>query len=377
MLKRTPLFTAHQKLGGKLVEFGGWEMPVQYTSITDEHLAVRKAAGIFDISHMGEVTVSGSGAAEFLNSVLTNNIHKLAPGEGQYTLMCNERGGVIDDLYACQLSDGVYFLILNASRIEPDVAWLQAQAAIPPCGTGELNLTDASHQYAAVAVQGPRVKEFIDTVIPGPSVSAMRVKAVTGLKKNQIGEFPFEKGGVLVSRTGYTGEDGFEIVGSDKAIRHIWDALLTAGHVFGIKPCGLGARDTLRTEVCYPLYGHELDEQTTPIEAGLGFFVALDKGEFNGGSVLAEQKTNGTKKKLVAFKMVGKSAPPRPHYPIWVNGMNAGVVTSGTQSPSLGIGIGMGYVPTEFAKPGTKIEIEIRGKPFPAVVVPKPIYRRT
>jgi aminomethyltransferase len=182
---------------------------------------------------------------------------------------------------------------------------------------------------------------------------------------------------MLVSRTGYTGEDGFEIVGSDKAIRHIWDALLTAGHVFGIKPCGLGARDTLRTEVCYPLYGHELDEQTTPIEAGLGFFVALDKGEFNGGSVLAEQKTNGTKKKLVAFKMVGKSAPPRPHYPIWVNGMNAGVVTSGTQSPSLGIGIGMGYVPTEFAKPGTKIEIEIRGKPFPAVVVPKPIYRRT
>jgi aminomethyltransferase len=376
MLKRTPLFTAHQKLGGKLVEFGGWEMPVQYTSITDEHLAVRKAAGIFDISHMGEVTVSGSGAAEFLNSILTNNIRKLAPGEGQYTLMCNERGGVIDDLYACRLSGEVYFLIINASRIEPDVAWLQAQAAIPPCGTGELNLTDASHQYAAVAVQGPRVKEFIDTVIPGASVSAMRVKAVTGLKKNQIGEFPFEKGGVLVSRTGYTGEDGFEIVGSDEAIRHIWDALLAAGQPFGIKPCGLGARDTLRTEVCYPLYGHELDEQTTPIEAGLGFFVALDKGEFNGRSVLAGQKAGGTKKKLVAFKMVGKSAPPRPHYPIWVNGMNVGIVTSGTQSPSLGIGIGMGYVPSELAKPDTKIEIEIRGKRFAAVVVPKPIYRK-
>ena len=376
MLKRTPLFTAHQKLGGKLVEFGGWEMPVQYTSITDAHLAVRKAAGIFDISHMGEVTVSGSGAAEFLNSVLTNDIRKLAPGEGQYTLMCNERGGVIDDLYAYRLSGGIFFLVINASRIEPDVAWLQAQAAIPPCGTGELNLTDASHNYAAVAVQGPRVKEFMDTVIPGPSISAMRVKAVTGLKKNQIGEFPFEKGGVLVSRTGYTGEDGFEIVGSDEAIRHIWDALLAAGQPFGIKPCGLGARDTLRTEVCYPLYGHELDEQTTPIEAGLGFFVALDKGEFNGRSVLAGQKAGGTKKKLVAFKMVGKSAPPRPHYPIWVNGMNVGIVTSGTQSPSLGIGIGMGYVPSELAKPDTKIEIEIRGKRFAAVVVPKPIYRK-
>jgi aminomethyltransferase len=373
MLKRTPLFTAHQKLGGKLVEFGGWEMPVQYTSITDEHLAVRKAAGIFDISHMGEVTVSGSGAAEFLNSVLTNDIRKLTPGEGQYTLMCNERGGVIDDLYAYRLSGEVFFLVINASRIEPDVAWLQAQAAK---FSGELNLTDASHNYAAVAVQGPRVKEFIDACIPGDSNSAMRVGRVTELKKNQIAGFHFEQGGLLVSRTGYTGEDGCEIVGSDEAIRHVWDALLTAGRPFGIKPCGLGARDTLRTEVCYPLYGHELDEETTPIEAGLGFFVALDKGEFIGRSVLAEQKTDGTKKKLVAFKMTGKSAPPRPHYPIWVNGANAGIVTSGTQSPSLGIGIGMGYVPTEFAKTDTKIEIEIRDKRLAAVVVPRPIYRK-
>jgi aminomethyltransferase len=375
MLKRTPLFTAHQKLGGKLVEFGGWEMPVQYISITDEHLAVRQAAGIFDISHMGEVTVSGSGAAAFLNSVLTNDIRKLAPGDGQYTLMCNERGGVIDDLYAYRLSGEVFFLVINASRNEPDVAWLQAQAAKFP-RRSELQLTDASHNYAAVAVQGPRVKEFIGTVIPGASVSAMRVNVVTGLKKNQIGEFPFEKGGVLVSRTGYTGEDGFEIVGSDEAIRHVWDKTLAAGQAFGIKPCGLGARDTLRTEVCYPLYGHELDEQTTPIEAALGFFVALDKGEFNGRAVLAEQKAKGTKKKLIAFKMAGKSAPPRPHYPIWVNGVNVGIVTSGTQSPSLGIGIGMGYVPAELAKPDTKIEIEIRGKRFAAVVVSKPIYRK-
>jgi aminomethyltransferase len=375
MLKRTPLFTAHQKLGGKLVEFGGWEMPVQYTSITDEHLAVRKAAGIFDISHMGEVTVSGAGAAEFLNSVLTNDIRKLAPGEGQYTLMCNERGGVIDDLYVYRLSGEVFFLVINASRIEPDVTWLQAQADHFP-RRNELRLTDASHNYAAVAVQGPRVREFIETCIPGDSSSAMRVGRVTELKKNQIAGFHFEQGGVLVSRTGYTGEDGFEIVGSDEAIRHVWDALLTAGQPFGIKPCGLGARDTLRTEVCYPLYGHELDEETTPIEAGLGFFVALDKGGFNGRSVLAEQKNNGTKKKLVAFKMVGKSAPPRPHYPIWVNGANAGVVTSGTQSPSLNLGIGLGYVPTEFAKPGAKIEIEIRGKRFAGVVVPKPVYRK-
>lgn len=372
-MKRTSLYAAHQKLGGKLIEFGGWEMPVQYTSITDEHLTVRNAAGIFDISHMGEVTVSGAGAAEFLNRTLTNDIRKLTPGQGQYTLMCNERGGVIDDLYAYQLSDSVYFLIINASRIADDVAWLQAQAAK---FSGDLKLTDASHNYAAVAVQGPSVKDFINAVIPGAAISAKRVAAVSDLKKNEIGGFHFEHGGVLVGRTGYTGEDGFEIIGSDAAIAHVWDKVLERGKAFGAKPAGLGARDTLRTEVCYPLYGHELDEQTTPIEAGVGFFVSLDKGEFTGRSVLAEQKANGTKKKLVAFKMTDKSAPPRPHYPIWVNGASVGEVVSGTQSPSLNLGIGMGYVPTESAKADTKIEIEIRGKRFAAVIVPKPIWRK-
>jgi aminomethyltransferase len=374
MLKRTALFSAHQKLGAKLVDFGGWEMPVQYTSITDEHLAVRNAAGIFDISHMGEVTVSGAAAAEFLNQLLTNDIRKLAPGEGQYTLMCNERGTVIDDLYAYKLSENVFFLVINASRIEADVAWVDAQAAKFP-GREELRLTDASHNYAAVAVQGPRVKEFINTVISGASVSAMRVNAVTDLKKNQIGGFHFEHGALLVSRTGYTGEDGFEIIGSDESIQHLWDKFLAVGRPFGLKPAGLGARDTLRTEVCYPLYGHELDENTTPIEAGAGFFVSLDKDEFTGRHVLAGQKANGVKKKLVAFKINDRSAPPRPHYPIWANGAKAGEVTSGTQSPSLGIGVGMGYVPPEFAKPDTKIEIEIRGKRSAAVVVQKPIYK--
>jgi len=375
MLKRTCLFAAHQSLGGRLIEFGGWEMPVQYTSITDEHLAVRNAAGIFDISHMGEVTVSGAAAAEFLNSILTNDIRRLAPGEGQYTLMPNERGGVIDDLYAYRLSEEVFLLIINASRIEPDVGWLQARAAVFS-RRSELRLTDASHNYAAVAVQGPRVKDFIDACLPGASVSGMRVDRVTGLKKKQIAGFPFEKGGVLVSRTGYTGEDGFEIIGSDEAIRQAWEKILAAGRPAGIKPCGLGARDTLRTEVCYPLYGHELDEETTPMEAGLGFFVALDKGEFCGRAVLAAQKTGGTRKKLVAFKMTDKSAPPRPCYPIGTNGTDVGIVTSGTQSPSLGIGIGMGYVPPELARPDTKIEIGIRGKRFGGVVVSRPVYKK-
>ncbi|HEY9175630.1 MAG TPA: glycine cleavage system aminomethyltransferase GcvT [Verrucomicrobiae bacterium] len=377
-LKRTPLFETHRRLGARLVEFGGWEMPVQYTSIVEEHLAVRQAAGIFDISHMGEVTVSGTAAAAFLNHVLTNDIRKLTPGLGQYTLLCNARGGVIDDLYAFQLTADVYLLIINASRIEADVAWLQARAADFGAG-GELRLTDASHNYAAVAVQGPRVKDFIETCIPGASRSAKRVGGVTELKKNEIGGFSLGAASVLVSRTGYTGEDGYEIVGPDDAIRQIWDAVLAAGQPHGIKPCGLGARDTLRTEVCYPLYGHELDENTTPIEAGVGFFVALDKGEFIGRDTMAEQKARGVTRRCVAFKMTEKSAPPRPHYPIWsagAAGTKIGEVTSGTQSPSLGVGIGMGYVPREFAKAGTVIEIEIRGKRSAAMVAAKPLYRQ-
>jgi aminomethyltransferase len=377
MLKRTPLFSAHQMLGAKLIDFGGWEMPVQYTSITDEHLAVRKAAGIFDISHMGEITACGAAAAEFLNGILTNDVNKLAPGGGQYTLMCNERGGVIDDLYVYRLSGEVFLLIINASRVEADVAWTHAQAAKFPRHK-ELQLTNASHNYAAIAVQGPRVAEFIDACVPGASNCSLRVGRVTDLKKNQIGGFPCHDTTVLVSRTGYTGEDGFEMVGRDECIQHLWDDVLAAGRPFGIKPCGLGARDTLRTEVCYPLYGHELDEETTPIEAGLGFFVALDKGEFIGRSVLAAQKAGGVKKKCVAFKMTDKCAPPRPEYPIWSAGADArciGKVASGTQSPSLGIGIGMGYVPPEFAQPGTAIGIEIRGKMSAAIVVQKPIYK--
>ena len=375
MLNRTALLAAHQKLGARLIDFGGWEMPVHYTGIVGEHAAVRSAAGVFDISHMGEVTVSGAAAADFLNQVLTNDIRKLAPGRGQYTLMCNDRGGTVDDLYAYQLSDGVYLLIINASRIEADVAWLQSRAA-EFAGRDELRLTDASHNYAAVAVQGPRAKEFIDHCIPGPSCSGIRVARVTELKKNEIAGFTCGNANALVSRTGYTGEDGFEVVGGDETIQQIWDTVLSVGRPFGVKPCGLGARDTLRTEVCYPLYGHELDENTTPIEAGLGFFVSPDKGDFIGRTALAEQKANGVRKKCAAFKMTGKSPPPRPHYPIWVHGEKAGEVTSGTQSPSLGIGIGMGYVPPEFAKTGTAIEIEIRGNRAPGVIVPKPIYRR-
>jgi len=362
-MKRTPLFTAHQKAGGKLIEFGGWEMPVQYTSITDEHLAVRNGAGVFDISHMGEVFVSGVAAEAFLNATLTNDVRKLAPGQGQYTLMCNERGGVVDDLYCYRLAGTEYLLIINASRIADDVAWLERRLAAFEQRTG-VSLRNASEVTSAVALQGPKVRGLIDSCFSGGNPS--------GLQKNEIGRFDFEGRPVWIGCTGYTGEDGFEIIAANDQIEGIWDALLRAG----VKPCGLGARDTLRTEVCYPLYGHELDENTTPIEAGVGFFVALDKGDFVGRGALVEQKAKGVSKRCVAFKMTEKSAPPRPGYVICSNGEKVGQVVSGTQSPSLNLGIGLGYVPPAMAKAGTALQIEIRGKLFGAEVVSKPIYRK-
>jgi aminomethyltransferase len=378
MLKRTPLFSAHQRLGARLVEFGGWEMPVQYSSIVDEHLAVRRSGGLFDIAHMGEVTVQGPGALAFLNHLLTNDAARLAPGQGQYTLMCNERGGVIDDLYAYRVADQDFLLVINASRIDPDVAWMQQQLAAWP-QRDQVRLENRSDALAAVALQGPRVRELIDTVFPGPFTGGAKVAKASELKKNEIVVTTYAGQPAWIGCTGYTGEDGFEIITPNGVIEAAWDHLLRAGHAHCLQPAGLGARDTLRTEVCYPLYGHELDENTTPIEAGVGFFVALDKGEFIGRATLAAQKANGTTRRCVAFKMTDKSAPPRPHYPIWSTGPAAakvGEVTSGTQSPSLSVGIGLGYVPAELAKPGTPIEIEIRGRRSPAVIVAKPIFKK-
>jgi len=376
-MKRTPLYTTHQRLGAKLIEFGGWEMPVQYTSIVDEHLAVRKAAGLFDISHMGEILVSGPAAESFLNQTLTNDVRKLTPGQGQYTLCCNENGGVIDDLYAYRLTAEEYLLIVNASRIEADEAWLEKQLGQFADRQG-VTMRNTSKVTGALAVQGPRVAEFIDLCFPGPSSGGTAVAKASELQKNQIARFGFKDSQIWVSRTGYTGEDGFEVVASAEIIVAVWDKVQAAGQRYGLKPAGLGARDTLRTEVCYPLYGHELDEVTTPIEAGLSFFVSLDKGAFVGRERLVEQKSIGIKKKLVAFKMTDRSAPPRPNYPIWTgnHSTKVGEVVSGTQSPSLGIGVGLGYVPPELAKPQTSISIEIRGKQAPASIVAKPLYRK-
>jgi aminomethyltransferase len=290
--------------------------------------------------------------------------------------MCNERGGVVDDLYAYHLRDDEYLLIVNASRIDADWDWLQEQYENGAV-SGEIRIKNASDEFGAVAIQGPRVAQFMDAVVPGGSIGGTFVSKATALKKNELGAFVFDSANIYVARTGYTGEDGFEVIAPAEVIEAVWTRALAVGHQGCLQPAGLGARDTLRTEVCYPLYGHELDENTTPIEAGVGFFVSLEKGDFVGRKVLAEQKANGTKKKLVAFKMTERSAPPRPHYPICQNGSAIGEVVSGTQSPSLNIGIGMGYVPPQSAKAGTKIEIEIRGKRAAAEVVAKPIYRKT
>lgn len=372
MLKRTPLFETHQALGARLIDFGGWEMPVQYSSIVDEHKAVRAAAGIFDISHMGEFFVTGPGAADFLNHALTNDARKLTPGTGQYTLMCNQQGGVVDDLYLYCLGLGNYLLVVNASRIDADIEWLRGlHKNFPKAAT--VFIEDKSASYGAVAVQGPNVVSWIDEALVDSGGESL-----AGLAKNQIRQVSFRGELIYVARTGYTGEDGFEIIAPAPVIEKVWAACMKAGQSRGLKPCGLGARDTLRTEACYPLYGHELNEKITPIEAGVGFFVSADKGEFVGSSVIVPQKSAGTNRKLVAFKMTGKAPPPRPDYGIYSEtGDSLGTVVSGTQSPTLGVGIGMGYVPANQSRPETPVLIEIRGSRFPAIIVKKPFYKRS
>lgn len=361
-----------------MVEFGGWEMPVQYTSIIEEHLAVRQAAGLFDISHMGEIQVVGAGAERFLNQVLSNDARKLSVGQGQYSIMCNPAGGVVDDLYVFRVDDEEYLLIVNASRLSADWDWLQGQLDSTTI-TEVIRIKDVSGAYGAVAVQGPRVAEFINDVISGGALRGTLVNRITDLKKNQIAIFLFNGVSTFVSRTGYTGEDGVEIVAPAETVPALWEKLLATGHAAGLRPVGLGARDTLRTEMGYSLYGQDLTEQITPLEAGLGFFVAMDKGDFVGRASLASQQTGDLPRKGIAFRMTGPSAPPRPHYAIWSVGPDAqkvGEVTSGTQSPSLRCGIGLGLVPPAFAAIGTQLAVEIRGQRAPAVVVKKPIYRK-
>jgi aminomethyltransferase len=366
--KKTPLYEQHVRLGARIVPFAGWQMPVQYTGIVDEHQAVRNNVGIFDISHMGQFIVHGAGAREWLNTMLTNNVDKLEPGTGQYTFLVNERGGIIDDLIVYRIGDQNFLLVVNAARTNEDFAWLEQHLNAKDASTGAAIMTDRTAEFGGVAIQGPRVVEFF---------RALFGREVELPARNQIAEVPFNGTHVSVARTGYTGEDGIEVFFSAPDAVNFWNAVLEKGKPFGIKPCGLGARDTLRLEMCYPLNGSDLSPERNPIEAGLGFFVDLTKAEFIGRDVLLRTKESGPGEKLVAFRMKEKGPPPRPHYPVLNNGERIGEVTSGTLSPSLNWGIGMAYVSAAHAKIGQEINIEIRRQMFPAIIEKKPLYKKS
>jgi aminomethyltransferase len=362
-LKKTPLYEKHVRLGAKIVPFAGWLMPVQYTSIVEEHQAVRNNVGIFDISHMGQLIMEEAGASEWLNTMLTNNIDKLDVGTGQYTFLLNERGGIIDDLIVYRIGEEKFLLVVNAARTDEDFAWLRdhlpAASAVP--------LVNRSADFGGVAIQGPRIAELFH---------ALFGKDIDLPSRNSVADFPFDGTTVSIARTGYTGEDGIEVFFRATDGARFWNAAVERGKPFGIKPCGLGARDTLRLEMCYPLNGSDLSPERNPIEAGLGFFVDLTKPNFIGRDVLLETKEKGPREKLVPFRMKEKGPPPRPHYGVFENGERIGEVTSGTLSPSLNWGVGMAYVSAAHAKAGAQINIEIRGQKFPATIEKKPLYKK-
>jgi aminomethyltransferase len=352
--KKTPLYEEHVKRGARMVPFAGWLMPVQYTSIVEEHQAVRSAVGIFDISHMGQLIVDGSGARKWLNTVLTNNIDKLEIGQGQYTFLLNERGGIIDDLIAYRIDDKRFLLVVNASRVDEDFDWLNRHR-------NDVDLTNRSTSFGGVAIQGPRISDLLVNLPP----------------RNHIVDVELEGMPVAMARTGYTGEDGVEVFFRAQDAVKFWNTVLEKGKPLGIKPCGLGARDTLRLEMCYPLNGSDLSPERNPIEAGLGSFVDLTKPGFIGRDALLKTKENGPREKLVPFRMKEKGPPPRPHYVVFDNGQRIGEVTSGTVSPSLNWGVGMAYIDASHAKIGCQIDIEIRGQKFPATIEKKPLYKKS
>ena len=360
-LKKTPLHDEHARLGAKLVDFGGWSMPVQYSGILDEHHAVRTSLGVFDISHMGQFFAEGPGATAWLQRVLTNNIEKLDVGECQYTFLLTELGGVIDDLIVYRLGSERYLLVVNAAKIDEDFAWMQSRL------DDGVTFENASDAYAGVAVQGPKSAQLFDAFFGGTYSRPAR---------NEILRIEIDGSDYFIARTGYTGEDGFEVFcASERAVKS-WNDILERGGQFGIKPCGLGARDTLRLEMCYPLNGSDLSPDTTPLEAGLSIFVDLQKPAFIGREALIAQKEAGIARRLVPFRMNGASPPPRAHYGIFKNGEKIGETTSGSLSPTLKIGIGMAYLPTQFARIGEEIEIDIRGKRFSATIQKKPLLQR-
>lgn len=360
MLKQIPLGGVHRALGAKMVDFGGWEMPLQYTGILEEHRAVRSAVGLFDVSHMGEIEIRGPQALDLVQWVSTNNAARLADGQVHYSGLLYEHGGFVDDILVHRVSADHYFLCVNASNQDKDYEHIASQ------NRWDCVVENNGSRYAQLAVQGPRALETLQKLTP--------------VALAEIRYYRFRDGEVCgrparIARTGYTGEDGFEVYLAPGDAAEVWNALMDAGREFGIKPCGLGARNTLRMEAGMALYGHEIDASITPLEAGLEWIVKWDKGDFCGRARLERQKAEGIRRRLIGFEMRGRGIG-RDGYEIRAGGQPAGWVTSGGPSPTLNKNIGMCYLPVELAQPGTAIEVVVREQPVEAVTVPIPFYRR-
>ncbi len=359
-LKRTPLNEIHRAAGARMVDFGGWDMPVQYSGILDEHRAVRERVGLFDVSHMGEIEIRGPEALALVNFVSTNNAAKLQPGQVHYSGLLYEHGGFVDDILVHKISDDHFFLCINASNQDKDYEHIVVH------NRWNCTVENAGPRYAQIAIQGPRALETLQKLTP-VDLSAIRYYWFTD---GEACSTP-----ARIARTGYTGEDGFEIYVAPEQAAGCWRQIMDAGAEFGIVPCGLGARNTLRMEAGMALYGHEIDASILPYEAGLGWIIKLDKGEFLGRGPLERLKSEGVKRKLIGFEMRGRGIG-RDGYEIRVDGAVAGWVTSGGPAPALGKNIGMAYLPTALAVPGTTIEVVIRGQGVEAVTIPIPFYKR-
>ena len=360
--RKTPLYETHVQYGGKIVEFGGWLLPVQYTGIIEEHRAVRGKAGLFDVSHMGEVLVQGTDATLFVQKLVTNDISRLPKHKIQYSPMCYQDGGVVDDLLIYKQGEQDYLLVINAANIEKDWQWMQENK-----GDFAIELSNLSDDTAQLALQGPLSQNILTQL--------------TDANLDELGYYWFLPKVIvagkeaLISRTGYTGEDGFEIYCRPEDVQQLWEAIMKVGKPCGLLPAGLGCRDTLRFEACLPLYGHELSTDITPLEAGIGMFVKLDKSDFNGCAALAEQKKNGIKRKVVGFVVTGRGIA-RAEYPVIAAGRRIGTVTTGSYSPSLDKNIGLALVEAQFSTVGQQFDVEIRGKNVAAQVIAKPFYIR-
>lgn len=360
-IMKTPLHAAHRAAGARMVEFAGWDMPVQYTGVIEEHMAVRTRAGLFDVSHMGEVEVVGREALDFLQHVTCNDVSRLAPGRIQYSALTTPEGTFVDDLLVYKRGEDDYLLVINAGNTPKDVAWLAYHAK-----GYDLRLENTSDRWCQLALQGPRAQDILETLTEAPLAA---VKYYGFVQDNVCG-VP-----CIVSRTGYTGEDGFELYGPAEAAEKLWKGMLAAGAASGLVPAGLAARDTLRLEAKMALYGNDIDETTTVLEADLGWILKIEKGDFLGRDVLLRQKAEGVSRLLVGFETEGRAIARHGH-PALSSGSPAGTVTSGTFAPFLKKNIGLVYLPIALRQPGSRFEIDIRGRLEPAVVVPTPFYSR-